>query len=176
MPSDQLPRSLSLTLRALRCRFQLTVEQLCQELDQTPNKIEDREHKPTSPSVIKNAESRKRWLYWVAHKYAGRFGYPVGFIYLLSRFSCDLRDKKFDDVEALADGLIALANYIKDNKGKIAQIAPTGSLPEMLNDYQRFDGTSPYEGSVLQYRDARQVLILLNLLDNVPPPFPPAPP
>lgn len=188
MSDQRIPRSCGLTLRTLRCRAGSSVEDWRLKLE--PHTERFRGWAQFTNGVIKRAEHSQETLYWVFDAYAQLTGYPTGFIYLMSRLSSDVRDKKMHDVKKITKALRKLANYINKDAARLASMkGPDTNLKnkgynegnakiafDVVKSYQKGpvrEGTRSvkYNNSEQQVIDARQVLILLEILDHVRPPF-----
>ena len=193
-----MPRSCGLTLRTLRTRKKLETEELTEMLRQHTKRFKPAQTK-FSDDTITRAEHSQQTLYWVLDAYAKWSGYPVGFIYLFARISCELRERNVDAAKAIAQSLRSLVQFIDENANletlnRLQPVVISHDGPE--RPYDELGGTA-YD-TVIRYHqhlpsdhpesrhrttkgrikyiesqqfidDARQVRILLEMLSKVPP-------
>lgn len=191
MPKQSMPRSCGLTLRTLRKKAGCTVEQWRQRLEahilpryRGKAKFDD--------GVIGKAEHSEQALYWLLDGYAKLTGYPTGLIYLISRLSADLRDGNIEDVKNITAALRALVDYLDEDSCARLVDLPDPDMDardsnsgdcltayETIMDYKRKplpsdhpEAGKPYNKSGQRLEDAKQVLIVLDLLQHVVPPCP----
>ncbi len=109
-----MPRSCGLMFRTLRTRKKLTLASLVQRLRPHTKRFRPADVKFSSDTIT-DAEHSQQTLYWLADAYAKWSGYPVGFLYLFSRVSCELRDRHFEAARAIAVTLRTLADFVDEH-------------------------------------------------------------
>ena len=175
---DHVPSNVAVTLRLLRVSAGFSSHSMPDELNRTPGRtVPGRDGRPAAKfnhDTISNIENAISLKIWQLGRYGNWYGIPPATLMLLSQLASHLRDGTAEDVElakTLALAARDLCEYIVENADRLASLDPHALptdgegkvLAEILKKcaYQDADKKE-------QLKNARQILIAKELLDNYP--------
>ena len=163
---NRIPRSIALTLRAMRAEKSLSGEKLAEILTSTPGRKpldDDNNPQQFTADMISGIESAESLAFWQFGHYANWSGVPAPIVNLVAQLTDHIHEDEAHKAKTFAEATIALCQFAIDNLDTLSKLDPSATdHDEFRAACYRPTGTPPEPG------DTRGVVIARALLAAFP--------
>ena len=161
---DRIPRSIALTLRAMRGEKGLSGEKLAEKLTDTPGRKPLDEHnnpQQFTTHMISSIEAAESLAFWQFGHYANWSGVPAPILNLVAQLTDHIYEDEAHKAKTFAEATIALCQFVIANLDTLSKLDPSDHAAFLRACYKP-TGTPPEPG------DTRGVVIARALLTAFP--------